>query len=104
MFVAIYTTFSNLEIAKKYARILIDNRLSACVNLIPNILSIYRWDGKTEESQEYIVWIKTRESLIEKVYSKLKEIHSYDVPAFAVYRISSGSEEYLQWIKDETIP
>jgi len=104
MYVAIYTTFPDQKSAKKFGKLIVDSKLSACINIIPNITSIYKWNGKTEESQECIVWIKTRKSLIKDVYGKLKEIHSYDVPAFVVYRVSSGSEEYLQWIKDETLP
>ena len=104
MFVAIYTTFPNQKRAVEFGRLLVNSRLSACTNIIPNIKSIYKWNGKIEESQECIVWIKTRESLINNVYNKLKEIHPYTVPAFVVYRVSSGSEEYLEWIKSETLP
>lgn len=102
MFVAIYTTFPNLEKAKVFGRLLVVDRLAACVNIFPNITSIYRWNGKIEEDQEVIVWLKTRETLIEEVHEKLIKIHSYEVPAFVVYKILTGSEEYLQWIKTET--
>lgn len=102
MFVAIYTTFSDFDEAKKIARRLIEKKLVACVNLIPNILSIYPWKGKIEESNEIIMWCKTREELVEEIKSLIENHHSYDLPAFAVYRIKSGSKAYLNWITDET--
>ncbi|MHA1966857.1 MAG: divalent-cation tolerance protein CutA [Candidatus Hodarchaeales archaeon] len=92
MFVAVYTTFSDFEEAKMIARMLIERKFVACVNLIPNMLSVYSWKGKIEESNEIIMWCKTREELV----------HSYDLPAFAVYPIKSGSEPYLKWIIDST--
>ena len=104
MFVAIYTTFPDQEKAKEFGRLLVERRLSACVNIIPNITSIYRWNGKIEEDQEFIVWIKTQEVLIEQVRKKLMQVHPYEIPAFAVYKIQEGSEDYLRWIKTETLP
>jgi periplasmic divalent cation tolerance protein len=102
MYVAIYTTFQDIEEAKKFGRILIDERLAACVNVVPNVISLYRWDEAVQEDKEVIVWIKTRKTLIQEIHSKLITTHSYDVPAFIVYNIHSGSDEYLQWINSET--
>ncbi len=102
MFIAVYTTFDNIDEAKKIARLLIENKLVACVNLIPNIVSIFPWKGKIEESNEIIMWCKTREELAEEIQSLIKNHHSYDLPAFAVYPIKSGSEAYLNWLMDET--
>ena len=102
MFVAIYTTFDNIDEAKKIARILVDEKLVACVNLIPNVISIYPWQGKIEESEEIIMWCKTRDKQVESIKTKIKKHHSYDVPAFIVYQIKTGSEAYLQWITEET--
>ena len=102
MFVAIYTTFPNDQEARKLGKKLVEERLAACVNILPNITSIYRWNGKIEEDQEVIVWIKTKETLIEEVRKILKKVHSYDVPAFVVYKILTGSEEYLKWMEAET--
>ena len=102
MYVALYTTFQDIEEAKKFGRIILDERLAACVNIIPNVISLYRWDEAVQEDKEVIVWIKTRETLIQAIYAKLETTHSYEVPAFVVYNIQSGSEKYLQWINSET--
>ncbi|MFX0085091.1 MAG: divalent-cation tolerance protein CutA [Candidatus Hodarchaeota archaeon] len=102
MFVAIYTTFDNIEEAKRIGRILVDEKLVACVNLLPNIVSIYPWEGKIEESEEIIMWCKTRDEKVENIKTVIENYHSYDLPAFIVYPIKTGSEAYLKWITDET--
>ncbi len=104
MYVAIYTTFDILDEAKGFARILLEKKLAACVNLITNVHSVYRWKGKIEEETEIILWCKTQDFLIEEIQTMIQESHSYDLPAFVVYPIHSGSEKYLKWISDETQP
>ena len=104
MYVAIYTTFDSLEESKGFARLLLEKNLAACVNLITDVHSIYRWKGKIEESTEIILWCKTQDFLIEKIQAMIQKSHSYDLPAFVVYPIHSGSEKYLKWITDETQP
>ena len=100
MYVGIYTTISSLEAAKRLSHLLVEKKLVACVNIIPNILSIYRWKGQIEEEPEIIVWCKTQEALIQKVKSEILKSHPYELPAFAVYPIQSGSEAYLKWIDE----
>ena len=102
MFVAIYSTFDNIVEAKMISRKLIAEKLVACVNLVPNVVSIYSWMGKIEESEEIIMWCKTCEEKVENIKSVIEKHHSYDIPAFVVYPIKTGSEAYLQWIIDET--
>ena len=102
VFVAVYTTFPNLEEARHFSKKVIEERLGACANIISHVRSIYRWKETIEEKDEVIVWLKTRESLIENVKELLKSVHSYDTPAFAVYKIHTGSEEYLRWLREET--
>ncbi len=102
MYVAIYSTFSSLEDAKDFGRLLIEEKLVACVNIIRDVHSIYRWNGKIEEATEVILWCKTEDFLIEKIQSMIKKTHPYSLPAFVVYPIHSGSEKYLKWISEET--
>lgn len=102
MYVAIYTTFESLKEAKEFSRLLLEKKLAACVNLIRDVHSLYRWKGKIEEATEIILWCKTQDFLIEKIHSLIQESHSYDLPAFVVYPIRSGSENYLKWITEET--
>ncbi len=104
MFVAIYTTFENLNEARKVGRQLVKKKLTGCVNLIPNVNSIYRWEGKIEEATEIILWCKTQDFLIDKIQNIIQELHPYSLPAFVVYPIHSGSEEYLRWLSEETQP
>ncbi len=102
LFVAVYTTFPNLEDAKHFGIRVIEEHLAACVNIISDVRSIYRWKETIEEENEVIVWVKTRESLVETLEKLLKSVHSYETPAFAVYKIHTGSEEYLQWLRETT--
>jgi periplasmic divalent cation tolerance protein len=87
-------TVPNLEEAKKIARILVESRLAACVNIIHNILSIYRWKGKIEEDNEYLLLIKTIEENNEQIIQKILEIHSYENPECIGFKIERGSDFY----------
>jgi periplasmic divalent cation tolerance protein len=102
MYVAIYTTFSKLQDAKNIGRILVQKKLVACVNIVSNVFSIYNWKGKIEEETEVVLWCKTRGKLVESIKELIHEIHPYELPAFVVYPIKSGSEAYLKWIEEET--
>ncbi|MFX0170948.1 MAG: divalent-cation tolerance protein CutA [Candidatus Hodarchaeota archaeon] len=102
MYVAVYTTVSTIDEAKKIGYNLVQKKLVACVNIIPNVQSIYRWKGKIEEDSEVILWCKTHESLIKDIKLIIQETHPYDLPAFVIYPIHSGSKSYLKWIDDET--
>jgi len=100
MFKVVFTTTSEKD-SDAIARILVKEKLAACVNLIP-IRSIYFWKGKIEEDKEYLLIIKTKTSVIDKLKKKLKEIHSYEVPELIVLPIEDGLPAYLNWL-NETI-
>ena len=93
-------TVNRLDDGKKIAKILIENKLAACVNIIQNVISIYEWKGKMEEDSEYILWIKTTEEKSDLLIQKIQEIHSYETPECIGFRIEKGSENYLNWIDD----
>ena len=99
----IYSTTSDVEEAKKIARILVEEKLVACVNIIPKIESIYRWQGKIEEDDECVLLAKTADKNIDKTIQKIKKLHSYDVPDIVAIPITHGFKEYLDWVKDETL-
>ncbi|MEO0293491.1 MAG: divalent-cation tolerance protein CutA [candidate division WOR-3 bacterium] len=101
-FVFVYTTLPNKLIAKKIGRILVEEKLVACVNFFP-IESIYRWKEKLVEEKEFILIMKTRKSLYKKLEKRLKEIHPYEIPAIVSYEIKNGFIPYLSWIEKETI-
>ena len=100
--VIIQTTTSSKEEAKKIAKILIQDKLAACVQL-KDIESLYNWDGKLCCEREILLSIKTKKELFSKVKSKILELHSYDTPEIIELDISNISEDYLKFIKENTI-
>lgn len=98
----VLTTASSLEESKKIARELMKRRLAACINIIPKIESVYRWGGKVEEAQEFLLLIKTTESAFARVCEAIQQFHSYEVPECIALSIEEGSLAYLKWI-DESV-
>ena len=93
-------TVPNLEQGKKIAKVLVESKLAACVNIIQNIFSIYRWKDKIEQDNEHLLLIKTIEENSESIIQKINEIHSYDTPECIGFKIEKGSEKYLNWITE----
>ena len=94
------TTAGSQEEARKIAQTLVDRRLAACVNIVSQIESIYRWQGKVESATEWLLVIKTQADLFERIRDAIKELHSYDLPECVMLEISAGSKEYLEWINE----
>ena len=84
------------------ARTLVDERLAACVNVLPAMTSFYRWRGAIEREEESQVIIKTTRDRVAAVQARLVELHSYEVPEFVVLPVSDGSTGYLDWVRNET--
>lgn len=101
--ILIYSTFGELENAKKVARGLISLKLGACVNLIPKAMSFYEWEGVLEESEELIMLIKTVRRCEERVMEFVCEHHDYDVPALISLDIAGGAPDYLLWARGQVI-
>jgi len=93
-------TVPNFEEGQKIARILVESKLAACVNIIKDIFSLYKWKGKIEEDNEYLLLIKTVEEKSDLLIRKINEIHSYETPECIGFKIEKGSEKYLNWIKE----
>ena len=93
----VLTTTSSLEEAKKIARVLVERRLAACVNIVPRIESVYRWEDKVEEAQEYLLIIKTTQKAFEPLRDAILELHSYTVPECLALAVEGGSAPYLNW-------
>lgn len=100
--IIIFITVSNPEEASKIARALVEERLSACVNIIKGIRSIYRWQGEIEDEEEALLIVKTRGELFEEVENRVRELHSYTVPEVISIPILKGSEPYLSWLREST--
>lgn len=96
-------TAPNRDMANEIGKHLVEKKLAACVNIIENVKSIYRWEGKIEESQETMLIIKTKEKLAKDVMQAVKEKHSYLVPEIIFLDISAGNEEYLDFIGANTL-
>jgi len=96
----VLTTAGSEEEARKIARALVERHLAACVNIIPQITSIYRWQGETEEAREWLLLIKTTEAAFAQLQEAIAELHSYDLPECIKVVIESGSSGYLKWIED----
>jgi len=94
----VLSTAGSAEEARKIANHLVENQLAACVNLVPNIQSIYRWQGKVESSQEWLLLIKTTAEKVDDVRDAIRELHTYDLPECISIAIEDGSADYLQWI------
>jgi periplasmic divalent cation tolerance protein len=97
--IVLTTTGSEAE-AQKIARHLVESRMAACVNIIPQIASVYRWQGKVEEACEWLLLIKTTADGFEKIREAIAELHSYELPECVCLTVEDGSAKYLQWIAD----
>jgi periplasmic divalent cation tolerance protein len=100
--IVVLSTCSSAEEAEKVARRLVEERLAACVNIVNGVRSIYRWQEKVEDASEWLLVIKTRRSLFERVRAQIERLHSYDVPEVVALAIVEGSEGYLDWLDKET--
>ena len=96
----VVTTAGSPEEAQKIARHLVEQQLAACVNIVPKVESVYRWQGKVESSAEWLLLIKTTAEKFPNVRNAIRELHSYDLPECLAIAIEDGSEEYLDWIED----
>jgi len=96
----VLTTCASQEEGRRIATALVERRLAACINLVPNIESVYQWKGKVETTSEWLLLIKTTAGAIGTLQDAVRELHSYDVPEFVVLTIEDGSEAYLDWIGD----
>ncbi len=100
--VLVITNLPDRATAVKLAQALVDRRLAACVNVLGECTSVFRWKGVVENAQEVPVLIKTRAARYEQVEAAIRELHPYDLPEIIAVPVSRGHDEYLQWVADET--
>ena len=98
----VLSTAGSEQEAHKIAHILVERRLAACVNILPQVRSIYRWKDEIESAQEWLLLIKTRADKFPAVRDAIGELHSYEVPECIVVEIEDGSLSYLQWLEKAT--
>ena len=98
----IYCTVPNEFSANLIATTLVDECLAACVNIVPSITSVYKWDNAVQTDNELLLIIKSQESLFESIEARIKELHENTIPEIIALPIIKGSDEYQNWIVKET--
>lgn len=96
----VLTTAGSAEEARTIARHLVQNRLAACVNIVPRIQSIYRWQEKVEEASEWLLLVKTIDAAVGSVCEAIKQLHSYQLPECVCLSVEGGSAAYLEWMEE----
>jgi periplasmic divalent cation tolerance protein len=94
-------TAGSREEAERIADTLVVERLAACVNVIPGVLSVYHWAGKVQHDQEWLLIVKSRSEVVEDLVRRVQALHSYDVPEIVVLPLTGGSEPYLHWLDEQ---
>jgi len=96
----VLTACGSLEEARQIAQALVERRLAACVNILPQVESIYRWKDEVETAPEWLLVIKTTEGAFDRLWQAVRELHSYEIPECVEIAITDGSEAYLNWIEE----
>jgi periplasmic divalent cation tolerance protein len=98
----VFCTCPDAVVAERLARGLVDERLAACVNILPEIRSIYRWEGKVQNDGEVLMMVKTTRSVYPALENWLGQHHPYDVAEILAVPVHAGSGNYLDWVVNET--
>jgi periplasmic divalent cation tolerance protein len=98
----VITTTPDKETAANLAQTLIRERLAACVQVLPNMTSFYRWKGELETSSEWLLLIKTTRERLSELIARIESEHPYEVPEVVALKTEGGAEKYLQWVREET--
>ena len=94
----VLTTCGSIEEARSIAHTLVERQLAACVNIVPQVESVYRWEGEIETASEWLLVIKTTAETFDRVRDTLTTLHSYELPECIEIGVEDGSAEYLEWI------
>ena len=97
----IYMTAASKAEAQKIGKSLVESRLAACVNILDNMQSIYRWEERLQEDSEVVLIAKTTDTLVRQLIDKVKSLHSYDCPCIVSLPVSDGNPPFLEWIHSE---
>ncbi len=99
--IVVFSTCGSTEEAEKIARHLVEERLAACVNVVPGIRSFYRWKGEIESAVEWLLIVKSSRQLLPRLRAALEKLHSYELPETIAIPIVDGSLNYLNWLDSE---
>ena len=97
-----FVTCGTARDAKKIASALVKERLAACANIVPGVTSIFTWKGKVEQDREWLLILKSKASLSKRLISRVRKLHSYEVPEVITRPIVAGTPEYLKWVRAST--
>lgn len=100
----VLSTFPDHDTARRIATALVEARLAACVNLVPSVQSIYRWQGKVESADEVLAVVKTTAEMYPQLEARLKELHPYEVPEIVALPTERVLEAYAKWVSEMTKP
>jgi periplasmic divalent cation tolerance protein len=100
--VACYVTVPDRAVGERIGRALIEKRMAACVNIIPGVVSMYRWAGAVQQDEELLLMIKSQECLVKDIVSEVKSLHPYDCPEVISVALGDGNLDYLEWVRRET--
>jgi len=98
----VLVTAPDAETGARIARALVEERLVACVNLLPGVRSVYRWEGRVEDEGEVLLVLKTASARLDAVAARVKDLHPYELPEVVALPVVGGSRGYLQWVERES--
>ena len=98
-YIIVLVTTHTLKVATHIATSLVKKRIAACTNIVSNIQSVFRWEGKIQKEKEHLLIIKSRKMLLEKLIKTVKGMHSYKIPEIIAKEIIDGNKDFLDWIK-----
>jgi periplasmic divalent cation tolerance protein len=96
----VYITFPSEKEAEKIGKILVEEELARCVNIIPSMKSIFLWKGKLENERECILIAKTSERNYPRLERRVKQLHSYELPCIVAFKVARGSKEFIKWVEE----
>ena len=100
--IVVLITVSSREEADRIARRLVEDRLAACVNIVPQVRSLFVWEGKLSQEDEVLLVVKSRRARCEQLAAVVKQLHSYSVPEIIALPVVMGSADYLRWVSEST--
>jgi periplasmic divalent cation tolerance protein len=100
----VLVTAPDAAVAERLARALVEERLAACVNAVPGVRSVYRWEGRVEEAGEILLVVKTRADRSAALAARVRELHPYALPEILELGAAGGSPDYLEWVRKESSP
>jgi periplasmic divalent cation tolerance protein len=100
--VACYVTVPDRTVGERIGRALVEKRFAACVNMIPGVISMYRWEGAVQQDEELLLMIKSQEHFVQDIVREVKSLHPYECPEVISVALGDGHDAYLSWVRRET--